>query len=144
VQLEDTKSPLSQIIDRYRFMELIPQFLHLFRVKQEENAKLQIIGKCLAYLTKSPQDKTSRLTLIQENNLSLIFDYLNFFKYDEPMLIILFDILDNLFDEMNNKLYEILYEPRWNLMGILKRYLEPSRILGTYYSQNVKKNLFIQ
>jgi hypothetical protein len=134
--MEDPKSFLSQLIDRGRFMELIPQFLNLFK-NTEDLSKLQILGKCLVYLTKNPQDKTSRLTLIQEDNLAIIFLYLNKFQYEESFLIILFDILNNLLDEMNNKLYEILYNPKWNLMGLLKKYLEPCKIIGTYFSQNV-------
>lgn len=137
--MEDNRSSLSQIIDRWRFMELIPQFLHLFR-HVEDLSKLIIIAKCLAYLTRSPQDKTSRLTLIQEDNLSIIFEYLIKFQEEESILTILFDILDNLFDEMNNKLSDILYSDRWNLMSKMKKFLEPSRILGTYYSQNVIRN----
>ena len=135
--MEDSKSTLSQIIDRWRFMELIPAIFDLFK-KTEDFVKLQILGKCLVYLTKSPQDKTSRLTLIQEENLRVIFDYLERYKYEESFLIILFDLLDNLFDEMNNRLSEILYNQKWNLMGIFKKFLEPSKIYGTFYSQNVK------
>jgi hypothetical protein len=91
----------------------------------------------LAYLTKLPNDKTSRLTLIQEENLKYIFLYLEKYRFDEAFLIVLFEILDHLIDEMNNKLSDILYSLKWNLMGIFQNFLSPSEIKGTYHSQSV-------
>ena len=120
-------------------MDLVPNFIHLFKNSKNLN-KLQIVSKCLAYLTKLPLDKTSRLTLIQEENLNFIFIYLKKYKFDESLVIVLFDILDHLIDEMNNKLSVILYSDKWNLMEIFQEYLSPSKILGCYNTQSVKIN----
>ncbi len=102
-----------------------------------------MVSKCLSFLTKSSNDKTSRLTIIQEENLIYIFRYIEKYKFDDTILLVLFDILNNLLDEMNNKLSEILYSDKWNLMRIFLYYLSPSEIKGTYRSQSVINNKFI-
>jgi len=97
---------------------------------------LLIVTKCLAYLTKLPSDKTSKLLLIQQENLNYIFIYLDKYKFDESFIILLFELLDHLIEEMGNKISDILYS-NWNLMGIFQKYLSPSEIKGTYNSQSV-------
>lgn len=139
MQIEDQKSQLSQYIDRSKFIDLVPNFLNLFKNTQNLH-KLLLVSKCLAFLTKFPNDKTSRLTLIQEENLNYIFLYLEKYRFDDAFMIVLFEILDHLIDEMNNKLSDILYSIRWNLMGIFQTYLTPSEIIGTYRSQSVINN----
>lgn len=134
--MDDQKSNLSQYIDRSRFTELIPSFLLLFK-STDNVAKLQLVSKCLAYLTKLPSDKAARLTLIQEENLRILFDYIKKYQFDESIIIVLLDILDHLMEDMNNRLSDILYSEKWNLISIFQYYLAPSKILGTYHSQSV-------
>jgi hypothetical protein len=75
--------------------------------------------------------------LIQENIIELICYYIEAYDFDEKLTLCCMDLFASVLTELKLKIVEHLYGEEFNMLIKLKKFLEESRVPGTYYTQRV-------
>jgi hypothetical protein len=123
--------------ERNLYSSVLPHIAAAFSDMRKCPVTLILLAKCMCTLVCHENDKKNRIILIQENVVQTLAFYLDYYDYDDKFVLCCLELFHYILPEIKLKIVECLYGEETKLIQKLRRFLEDSRVQGTYYSQRV-------
>jgi hypothetical protein len=125
--------------ERKAFLYIVPPLITIFADKRKCPQTLTLCCKCLCLLLCKKSDEVFRKKIVFEGNIvSVIATYLDLYDFDEKLVLCLLDLFALVMNDSELLIVDHLYGYPDRLFDKLKKFLEPTNVPGTYYSQRVR------
>ena len=125
--------------ERKAFLHIVPPLITTFVDKRKCPLTLTLCCKCLSLLLYKKCDDVFKKKIVFEGNIvSVIATYLDLYDFDEKLVLCLLDLFSLVMNEPELLIVDHLYGNQDRLFDKLKKFLEPTGVPGTYYTQRVK------
>jgi hypothetical protein len=127
--------------ERKAFIHIVPPLISMFADKRKCPQTLTLCCKCLCLLLCKKCDEVFRKKIVFEGKIvSVIATYLELYDFDEKLVLCLLDLFALVMNDPELPIIDHLYGFPDRLFDKLKKFLEPTSVPGTFYSQRVKFN----
>lgn len=126
--------------ERREITAIIPSLIQIFSDRRKCPISLTLACKSLCLLVSREGDKRNRIKLVEEGIVPIIGYYLEHYDFDEKLILCCLDLFSSVLPETRLKIVDYLYGDNHKLLDKLRKFLEETRVPGTYYSQRVRFN----
>ena len=125
--------------ERNAYIVILKPLSDIYNDIRQSPLTLTLSAKCLCNLIIKKHDKKNKIILIQEDIISKISYYLEYYDFDEKLVITSLELFRLLSSELKSKINEYISDVNGvNMIRTFKNILKGTRVPGSFYSQKIQ------